>query len=191
MTEVLIMAVPWVPERTLRAVKLMHLVGGRIVWDEKHDGMDTWLRTLDEAGIEPVIILEDDVILSSRWQEAVEAEIDDHPTSVIQFFSRGKDDLIHGSRWRPGSSFSMNQCYYLPAGAAWSLRLFADTWMQEHPGDNGYDLLMAAWLKSTGQRYWLRVPSLVQHEEWKSQLGSRSSKRQSTTFDHGELDARP
>jgi hypothetical protein len=184
-TKTLIMAVPWIPARTKRAIELARETGGDIVFDEKHDAMDTWQRVLEQAGDGPVVIIEDDVRLTSNWREKVEAVIAEKPGAVIQFFSIKPSDVELGSRWARGATFSMNQCYYLPARAAKQLLAYLPGWMEGRDGENGYDLLMRAWLTENQTPYWLHVPSLVQHEPWKSELGARSSKRQSPTFETG------
>lgn len=179
-TRTLIMAVPWVPERTARAVALMRETGGEIVWDKTHTAWDTWLDVLAAAGQDPVLILEDDVRLTANWREQVEQEISAHPYSVIQFFSMRKKDRTQGSRWEPGRTFIMNQCHYLPEDAASSLRAFAEGWGGDH---QGHDVMTADRLTATGQRYWLHCPSLVQHEPWGSEIQPRRPKnRQSGTF---------
>lgn len=179
-TRTLIMAVPWVPVRAKSAVDLMRATEGEIVWDEKHDAMDTWRLVLSRAGSDSVIIIEDDVILTESWRERIEEVIADHAGDVIQFFSMRKADVEVGSRYEPGRTFMMNQCYYLPAGAAAELLDFSMGWDRDA---NGYDMCMADWMKSKGMKYWLHVPSLVQHLPWTSEIHPRRPKnRQSRTF---------
>lgn len=184
-TRTLIMAVPWVPQRAVRAKALMEETGGEVVWDTEHNPYTTWRDLLTRAGDEPVIVLEDDIYLCDDWRGKVEAAIAEHPDSVIQFFSlRGAKDAEMGSRWEPGRTYIMNQCHYLPAGAAASLLDFLVTWLEQRPdGETGHDLAIADWMKSTKQRYWLHVPSLVQHEPWRSEIHPRRPRnRQSPSF---------
>ena len=181
---VLIQAVPWVPERLQQAYALAEQTGGTIVWDTEHHAFETWKLVLAYAGQSPVVILEDDVTLTDNWAQKVQAAIDAHPDVVIQFFSMRGDDLTVGSRWEPGRTFLMNQCYYLPAGAAAALLAHSEEWAAQHPEHpTGYDLAMADWLKRTKQKYWLHVPSLVQHKPWRSEINPRRPRnRQSGTF---------
>lgn len=182
-TPTFIMAIPWDLDRVRSTKALRDETGATVVWDQKHDAMDTWLRMMHTAGDGPGIFLEDDIDLAPAWRTLVEEEIEDHRDEVIQFFSMRKADLETGSRREPGRTFSMNQCYYLPKGYAAAIAEFAPTWLAENPGSNAYDWLMGAWLKEQGLQYWVRVPSLVQHKQWKSAIHpTRSSKRQSPTF---------
>lgn len=183
-TPTFIMAVPWVPERAQRAKELAADTRGRIVWDEKRHAFHTWRLVMKAIGEGPAIVIEDDVILGEDWRNRAEAVISEHRADVIQFFSMRKADLTVGSRYEPGRSFLMNQCYYLPPGAAKALLDFTEDWDhagQEHP--TGYDIAMAKWMQATKQKYWLHVPSLVDHEPWTSEINSRRPRnRQSLTF---------
>lgn len=183
-TRTLIMAIPWDQRRVRRAIELKKSTGGEIVWDQERNAMATWRSVLREAGEDPVIILEDDIHLAPRWRERVEHVIEEIPNSVVQFFSLRKRDLTEGSRWEPGRTFMMNQCYYLPQGVAARLLEYSEGWEENNPENvTGYDILMARWMQETGQRYWLHVPSLVQHEPWRSEIQPRRPvNRQSPSF---------
>lgn len=187
MTRVLLMGVPWAQKRIHNIGLIKRQVPDlEIVWDEKEDPFDTWTRLLEIAGDDPIIVLEDDVVLAPEWQTRVEEAIAEHPHDVIQFFSVKKKDAKEGSRWMPGSSFLMNQCHYFPAGDAARLRVFLDHWQQMDPeyARTGHDEGTARWLQSEKRRYWLHVPSLVQHESWVSEINSRRPRnRQSATFE--------
>jgi hypothetical protein len=177
------MAVPWEQERVRNAVELAAETGATIVWDRQHSAFETWQRTLAEAGVDPAVLLQDDVELTEDWRAKVEAVISEHPDTVIQFFSMRKADETVGSRWEPGRTYLMNQCHYLPAGAAARLLDYSQDWHLKDPRNpTCQDLATAGWLRDTGQRYWLHVPSLVQHRPWASTLGARSKARQSRTF---------
>ena len=175
--QVFIMAVPFVPKRTKRAVELQRETGGTVVWDSTQNAWDTWQKTLLAVGNQPAVILEDDVQLAADWLPKVEAAISEHPDDLIQFFSRRAADAVLGSRWQPGRSYLMNQCHYLPSGMAHSLRIFTRDWHDRHPEHpTGTDSAIADYLRSRKMRYWLHVPSLVQHEPWRSEINpTRSS----------------
>jgi hypothetical protein len=183
-TPTFVMAVPWVEERKERAIELATETQGLVVWDETHNAMDTWRKTMGALGKKAGIVLEDDVVLADGWRDKIEAVIEQHPNEVIQFFSMRGADLTVGSRYEPGRTFMMNQCYYLPAGAAEELLEFSHNWETEHPEyKTGYDILMSEWMRQEGLRYWLQVPSLVQHERWTSEINSKRPRtRQSKTF---------
>lgn len=184
-TKTLIMAVPWDQQRVKSVSDLKRQTLGTVIWDEHRDAFETWQRVLVAAGRDPVIILEDDVRLAARWREKIEDVIALRGKSVIQFFSNRDADITVGSRWEPGRTFRMNQCYYLPCDAAADLLSFSRAWHEQHPEHpTGYDLTMADWMKQSHwwRTYWLSVPSLVQHQPWVSQIGKRSRGRQSRTF---------
>lgn len=158
-----------------------------IVWDEKRDAMDTWLRALAEAGADPVVHLEDDAFPTRDFLAKAEREIAQRPDDVIQFFSRRKADPTEGSRWMPGAGFSCAVCFYLPAGCAPALREYFPIWDQtctRGPHPTAVDWHIPDWLARQRKRYWLVVPSLVQHRIGPSLIDHRrSSRRLSATFE--------
>lgn len=184
-TRTLIMAVPWVMQRAKAAHELQLATGGEIVWDTDQHAFHTWRDVLRRAEDGPVVVLQDDVILTDNWRDKIEAVIAEHPGDVIQFFSLRRNDDELGSRYLPGRSYLMNQCYYLPVGMPGSLLEFVRNWETEHPElSTGDDSAMAAYLRANRLRYWLHVPSLVQHRTWTSEINSRRPRnRQSRTFE--------
>jgi hypothetical protein len=150
-------------------------------FDQKHDAMDTFLRAMRLAGEKPTIHMEEDVILTQDFMTKILTVISEHPNEVIQFFSMRKDDLTVGSRY--DRNYMMNQCFYLPAGYSRIIGDFYTIWegKKEHP--TGTDTMINDFLKLRKEKYWLHVPSLVQHRECVSMIDKRrSSKRQSKTF---------
>ena len=138
------------------------------------------------AGSDPCVFLEDDIILCSNFIEKIEAEISKRPNEVIQFFSLRPKDLTLGSRYESGSNFLMHQCYYLPSGMARQLYEYSYEFYDECE-DGQYigptDRVSQKYFKKIKLKYWLHVPSLVDHRVAKSQIDKRrSSKRQSLTF---------
>lgn len=180
-TPTFIMAVPWELRRLKRAKSLREATGATLVLDRNHDAFDTFRRVLAALGSGPGIILEDDVALAPNWRPRIEAVIAEHAGDIIQFFNLRS---IEESRYEPGRTFLMNQCYYLPAGAAEQLLEFTSDWPEKHPEHKtGYDIAMGAWMTQKKMRYWMSVPSLVQHERWTSEINpKRSSARQSKDF---------
>jgi len=155
-----------------------------VVMDQDSNAMHTYLRALEMTGQNPCVILEDDVELTGNFCAKLDAAISERPDRVIQFFSMRKADIEIGSRWDTGSRFMMNQCTYFPAGYAAALRAFRETWdKREVQWRSGKDLLVAAFLKSRRERYWIHVPSLVQHRVTRSIIDRRRSMfRRSLTF---------
>lgn len=159
------------------------LPGAVPIIDDGQGAMQSFLRAMQEAGADPALVLEDDIILTKDFLQKAQAVIRLKRFDVIQFFSRSAKDLTVGARWRPGSSFSMNQCTYYPADLCNGLKSFHGRWkrLAEHP--TGYDLMVADYLAELRQRYWQHVPSLVEHRVGPSAIDRRrSSKRQSMTF---------
>lgn len=185
MTPTFVMGVPWDQQRVRRVSSLVNLVRAQVVWDTDHSAMNTWRAALAEAGEGPAIFLEDDVVLAGRWREQVEAEIAERPDEVIQFFSLREADAEKGSRYMPGRTYLMNQCHYLPAGLSRQIHEWTEGWQEQHPEHpSGTDAALADFLKVHKMRYWLRVPSLVQHENWRSAINERRPRtRQSPTFE--------
>lgn len=182
-TATFVMAVPFDPKRARNAVALARETGAEVVWDRTFSIMDTWRSLLHRIGSDPAIVLEDDVVLARDWRARVEEAIAEHPDAVIQFFSR----FAPNPGWRRPLTYEMNQCHYLPAGAAVSLLAYAEGW-EERPAEFDYqstacDRIIGYWLRDRGQRYWQVTPSLVQHLEWESVVDAhRSTRRRSRTF---------
>lgn len=183
MTRIIIRAMP---ERAdMVDTLLADLPDALICYDQQRDAMDTFLRALALAGDEPAVHMEEDVRLASNFRDRLEAAIAERPEHVIQFFSMRKADLTTGSRW--DSNYLMLQCTYLPAEYSALIRAYAPVWpaRKEHP--TGCDTLIRDWLKARRERYWIHVPSLVDHLPVKSLIDPRrSTKRQSLTFEQPE-----
>jgi hypothetical protein len=157
-----------VEERAANARELRRATGGHIVWDVSHDGHETLMTALRMAVSIPAIHLEDDIVLTSRWREKIEAVIAEHPDVVCQFFSRRKADLEVGSRWQPGRDWVNAQCFYMPARLSRGLVDFLPGWQAATDKPILFDLGIAAYLKERKERYWLSCPSLVDHRVWRS-----------------------
>jgi hypothetical protein len=90
-------------------------------------------------------------------------------------------DISIGSRY--DNNFCMNQCFYLPPGYSSKLYEFYNNWKDKEVHPTGYDYMLNDFLKERKEKYWISIPSLVDHREMKSLISSRrSSKRQSKTF---------
>jgi hypothetical protein len=171
----------WLPEMRKQIPQL------EVVRDLTRDSNETFFLALMESEGEPAVHLEDDVQLTSDFLSKIEPVIAAHPDHVVQFFSLRKNDAELGPRWLAGRTFRMNQCFYLPAGYGDAIQAYYQRWPGRAKGHHlkggGYDVLMADWLATRGERYWLHVPSLVQHRVVPSVINRRrSSRRQSVTF---------
>lgn len=154
-----------------------------VVRDRRRDAMDTFLRALEAAGAGAALHLEDDVILTRDFAAKHAAVIDEHGALPAQFFSLPRKRDVIGSRLEPGRTFCMGQCFYLPPGMSRELLDYAATWPRRDVHPTGLDLLVADFLSARRLRYWLHLPSLVQHREVPSLIDPRRSKaRQSASF---------
>ena len=87
-----------------------------VLYDTTGNAMETFLEALRMAGDEPCIHMEEDILLTSNFDEKIESVISENKDIVIQFFSMRKKDLTIGSRLESGRTFCMNQCFYLTEG---------------------------------------------------------------------------
>jgi hypothetical protein len=161
-----------------------------VVWDTYGGNcFNTFTAALNYTNGEPAIHLEDDITLTVDWRIRAEHAIVGHRAEVVQMFSmRPTKDLTVGSRYN--NKFMMTQCFYLPRNAGPSITATPAYHHRSQVDPGGIDLAIQDWLKATRTRCWLHVPSLVQHNESRSLLGHRSTKRQSPTFtrpDHANL----
>jgi hypothetical protein len=86
-----------------------------------------------------------------------------------------------GSRW--DTYFSYGICFYMPPGYSKAVREYHPHWpdLVKHP--TGLDNMVGDWLKTRGEKHWINVPSLVDHQVSKSTIDPRRPrKRQSKTF---------
>ena len=162
-----------------------HIPDLEVVWDRERGAMDTFLRHLDAAGNEPVIRMEDDIILTKDFVPTILAAVEEHPDDLIQFFTRHKENAEQGSRWMPGRTYLWNQCSYLPAGMAHAIRKFYDEplWKEErYHQPTGLDTIIADFLRTNRLDYWLHNPSLVQHARTVSEIDRRRPRNRQTKF---------
>lgn len=155
-----------------------------VIQDKTNNAMTTFLEAMLIAGNDPAVHIEDDIILTSNFVSKLESAIKKRPDMVIQFFSMRKADLTIGSRLDYGRTFMMNQCFYLPINYSRMIFEYYPDWPQKGVHKTGYDILIADWLKARKEKYWIHVPSLVQHRKCKSIINPRRpNNRQSKTFE--------
>ena len=136
------------------------------------------------AGEEACVQLEDDIILCNNFITKIEKAISERPNDVIQFFSMRKTDLTIGSRWDAGRNYLMAQCTYFPAKISSGILSFSKKYDNIGHKSHPLDSMVADYLASTKQKYWINCPSLVDHIVGKSMIDPRraSTNRQSFTF---------
>lgn len=143
--------------------------------------MHTFLMALQMAGDDPVVHMEEDVLLDDDFLPLLHAAIEQRPNNVIQFFSMRKADLEIGSRW--DNNFIAALCFYLPAGYSKQIRAYYPVWPDRKVHPTGLDLTVRDWLRSRKEKYWIQVPNIVDHRISPSVIDPRrSSKRVSKTF---------
>lgn len=127
-----------------------------------------WLSILDRApdeGATHGIVLQDDMLPCRRFRATVEAAIAARPKVPIVIFCARPAAVAHartrGHSWIESADGAWGGAVVLPIDMA---REFVD-WCDRHvdpayPHDDGRLTLWAFW---TGRRFWLTVPSLVEH----------------------------
>jgi hypothetical protein len=179
---VFIRAVPWVPERVDNAHHLRRKLKAKIVWDTNRDGASTMVDALRVAAGTAAIHMEDDVVLAPCFREQVEASIADRPDMVIQFFSWMVEDLTEGSREADGRGFRCTPCFYIPERMSHPLSVYMGA-NREIIDRIGWDYTIGKYLGMNKERYFIHIPSLVEHRSWTSAVRpGRSTRRKSTTF---------
>jgi len=169
-----------------------HIPDLKVVWDKHKDPMETFMRAWGEYPDRASVRLQDDIILTKQFYYKVHDVIGQHPNDVIQFFSMRKADIETGSRWENGSNYLCNLCYYLPKGMSGDIFDYGSTWKGIVENPTADDLLMRDFLKENKAKYFLHVPSLVEHAQVVSAINPRRSKfRQSKTFANPELEKAP
>lgn len=154
-----------------------------VCFDDDGGAFQNFLKALRMAGDDPVIHLEDDIILTKNFKRKAMQAISENPNSLVQFFSMRKADLTEGSRIDLGSKFLMAQCFYAPAFMSRGIHAYAATWGKRKTHATGLDTMVADFLRDNKMKYFLYVPSLVDHRVGKSAIDPRrSSRRQSLTF---------
>ena len=157
-----------------------------ILYDSTGNAMKTFLEAMALVGEDPCIHMEEDIYLTRDFSTKIRAAILKRPYEVIQFFSMRKADLEIGPRYDSGRTFMMNQCFYLPFGYSRLIYDYYPVWPQKDIHKTGYDILIADFLKARKEKYYIHVPSLVQHRRGKSMINSkRPVCRQALTFEDG------
>lgn len=159
---------------------LAELPEAEVYWDKSGNAMNSYLAVCRLVGDEPVVLLEDDIILTKDFKKKIELVISQYPEILINFFSLSKK--FTQPHFKKGREYCMNQCEYFPAGFAKKVVEAYEDWPQKEDHPTAYDFLVGyAWGYSKPYLVW--CPSLVQHRVCKSLIDSRrSSKRQSITF---------
>lgn len=160
--------------------------------DAQRGAFYQWLDAVAMVNDTGGIILEDDVILTKDFLAKAHEVIEVHPDVLVQFFSMRKDDETIGSR--KDGKFAMNQCVYYPPGLGARLAEYYKTqedWIARE-GIGSYDTMMCKAFREWKYKFWIQVPSLVDHLVLRSEIDKRrSTKRQARVFLDPELSGFP
>lgn len=163
-----------------------HLPRAEFVIDTPGNAMSGFLEAMWTVGKDAAVHMEEDIWITENFRDKVESVVDGHRNEVIQFFSMRQADIDIGSRYEPGRTFMMNQCFYLPTGYSKEILEYYPNWKQKEIHPTGYDILIADFLKDRKEKYFLSVPSLVDHRKGKSLINpKRSNARQAKVFQDG------
>jgi hypothetical protein len=189
---ILIRTCPWHAERYAWARELQaQLPGAELIEDTTHSVLDTGLRALQRLDGRDGLLLEDDIILTSRFQQKLDWLVRSHPGVLISGFSKR---TRRSADWMPGNTFFSALCLYFP----WSVADGFSRWMDneqryrhwrhlnEDKGVRGgsFDTPLRQYLGDHGLRYWLAVPNLVQHRNARSVIRpGRPRNRISVTYE--------
>ena len=152
----------------------------------KNNAHFNFVKSLQMAGDEALVSMEDDAVLCDNFHEKLLAEIAKRPDEIIQFFSRRDKDITVGERYETGANFNYNICFYLPAGMSKKLLDYNADWIEKNPDryfGSPYDIMMQEYFKEQKLKYWIVIPNLVDHKEDRSSIDSRRNpRRHSKTF---------
>lgn len=152
--------------------------------DEVGDGYGLFFETCESLNKTGGIILEDDVQLCRNFKGRIEAVIEEKGVDkVINFFERPKVDLE--TAYIRGSNFFWMQCLYLPPQLPLKIVGYYEEFRLKQPKKwegMATDCLVAYTLVKEKMKYWRIRPCLVQHLDFKSVIGPRSTKRQTFYF---------
>ncbi len=157
---------------------------------EKEDLFSRHLEILKtDSSYDGILMMEDDIKLCNGFLDKANDVISKYKTDVIQFFERALSKNLVGG-WQAGGNFYSNVCTYFPTSIANMLSRndFVEYFKNDifpkknEPWTYPMDTYIAWFLGYNNMRYWRELPFLVQHLDFKSTLGPRSTKRQSIYF---------
>ena len=167
-----------------------------VIEDLEQKPMETFIKAITFDNERPLITLEDDIELCDDFCDIVTKRVREAPYSVINFFGSCRSKRSH-SKYQKGRYFKWTQCVYFPPGYGEMIADYLPTWREvtgpkllakfasytPYTVDTLYDHMVAAWLDSRGEDYYISLPALVQHLPVKSVTHSGlPTTRQNQTF---------
>jgi hypothetical protein len=142
-----------------------------------------YLRGMFIAGTGDLLLMEDDIELTSNFLSKVELAKQEYPNQVLQFFSMRNKDLTIGTRIEKGRTYMSCVCSYFPNGIPQRIVEFSKNWYDPKYQFAPNDPMVADFLGQNKLDYVIVVPNLVQHVGKKSMINSkRTSISQSKTY---------
>ena len=165
------------------------ITGLEICFDDVGGAMQNFVKSLEMAGEDAVVNLEDDIILTKNFTSKLSAVVAGKGDAVIQFFSMRKADREVGSRWDAGRNYLMAQCTYFPPKISKGILAFSRKYDRFDHQSHPLDSMVGAYLAKAKRKYWIHCPSLVDHRIGKSRIDPRraSTNRQSFTFEDADI----
>lgn len=180
-----------VPERQANVELMKSQIPDLIV---KNCGIDTlWETFINCFDIEDeydgLVLLEDDVQLCKNFYQRITEVIEGNKNIVVSFFEKPLSKKTLTTKICKGSDFFCGLCNYFPKSICDGLKQKQNVedfkvWFAKRNEKWTYpnDIYIAFVLGRYKLSYLMKVPFLVQHKDFKSALGSRSTKRQTKFF---------
>lgn len=155
---------------------------------DKNNVFDNHIKLFEISDdLDGIVILEDDVKLCKKFKDRLQKILTGHENEVVSMFESACSRKPLKSEYRAGSRFAWNQCNYYPKNVA---NLLYDSenvkefkkWYEDQPWNYPIDTYIAYVFKKYKIKYWMSVPFLVQHLDFKSNFPGRPSNRQSKYF---------
>lgn len=165
-----------------------------IVMDTGGGNLRTFLKAMEQAGTDPFVFLEDDLIFTSDFEAKVDFVVKSWPFTVVSMFAYNsymQDDPVcppfgdGQPALRSGAHLESNLCVYYPPGMAQAVLLYhrANWSVWRAPDHQHGDMLVREYMKSRGLRVLHYVPDLVQHKDGPSiSMPKNRHRRVSRTF---------
>lgn len=133
-----------------------------------------------------LVLLEDDIILCKNFYDRIIKSIKERPNNIISFFEKPLTKKELTSKYMAPSEFLYNQCNYYPADVCKLIpddeminrfeKWYYKSW--QYPSDEYINYVLVNYKI----KYYMQVPFLVQHQDWKSTWGPRGKTRQTKYF---------
>jgi len=135
---------------------------------------------LDES-VAGVLHIEDDAILCNNFIEKMQAEVEQHPEHVIQFFSKFDQDATSESGFH--YRFVGGVCFYIPRALIKPIHRYVLNWHDRTLNPTAWDVAIGYMMREQKMFYWLVLPNLADHRVSQSIIDcNRQQDRRSNTF---------